>query len=198
TLKLGSEAEVTLKVALASGTPDGSDFVTCSSPEGGPLVAEGVGVGPEGVGDGLEDGCAGAVSTSTTSGAAAVAAFVSAPRPGRRAGAVCRRCVSRLQRNVVQAFAALEPRQALAEHVPLEVLALHVRFHSLLVGVLFEQEEAARIVCRAVRIVMHTAGLGLGQGDHLAKDLRYDLLFARFGYPRHGEYITHTLYASDG
>src|SRR5262249_7381495 len=110
-LKLGSEAKVTLKVALASGTPDGSDFVTCSSPEGGRLVAEGVGVGPEGVADGLGEGCAWAVSTSTTSGAAAVAAFVSAPRRGRRAGAVCGSCVSRLQRNVVQAFATLEPRQ---------------------------------------------------------------------------------------
>src|SRR5262245_18571536 len=149
-LKLGSEAEVTLKVALASGTPDGSDFVTCSSPEGRPLVAEGVGVGPEGVGDGLEDGCAGAVSTSTTSGAAAVAAFVSAPRPGRRAGAVCRRCVSRLQRNVVQAFAALEPRQALAEHVPLEVLALRVRFLTLSSALLPDHQKPPGFACPPV------------------------------------------------
>src|SRR5215471_8961562 len=114
--KLGSAAEVTLKVALASGTPDGSAFDTCSSPEGGPLVADGVGVGPDGVGDGLGDGCAGAVSTTTTSGEAAIAAVVSAPRSRRRAGAVCRRVL--LQRNVVQAFAAVEPRQPLAEHMP--------------------------------------------------------------------------------
>src|SRR5262245_38477885 len=102
TLKLGSEAEVTLKVALASGTPHGSAFDTCSSPEDGPLVAEGVGVGPDGIGDGPGDGCAGAVSTTTTRGEAAIAAAVSTPRSRRRAGDMCRR-VLLLQRTVVQA-----------------------------------------------------------------------------------------------
>src|SRR5262249_7497148 len=177
--------------------PGGSAFDTCGSPEGGALVAEGVGVGRDGVGDGLGDGWAGAVSTTTTRGEAAIAAAVSTPRSRRRAGAMCRR-VLLLQRNVVQAFAAVEPRQPPAEHMPLEVLALPLRLHRILIHLTLEQEEAARIVRRAVRIVVHAAGLSLGEGDHFAKDLSYHLLFARLGDPRHGEYVTHTLYASHG
>src|SRR5262249_54008693 len=87
----------------------------------------------------------------------------------------------------VRTSALVEQRKSLAEDELLRVGRLLVGTQGIRVGPALEQEEHARVVRIAIRLVLKAAGLGARRSGQLPEDLRHALLRSGPGDPADAE-----------